>query len=73
MAARCYNGLMSTDIQATVQEDAEAVIQHAFHGEPLDAEIARRVQERASAITERLRRTHGVVDDATFESLLDDE
>ena len=64
---------MSTDTQTTVDEDAEAVLQHAFHGKPLAPDVARRVRERAAEITERIRRTKGVIDDATFESLLEEE
>jgi hypothetical protein len=65
---------MSTDIKTSaIEEDFEAVARHAFNREPLDPEVARRVQERATHVTERLRLTHGVIDDATFESLLDDE
>ena len=64
---------MSTDTQTNIDEDAEAVLQHAFHGKPLDPDVARRVRERAAEITERIRRTKGVIDDATFESLLEEE
>ena len=64
---------MSADSQTTVDEDAEAVLQHAFHRKPLDPDVARRVRERAAEITERIRRTKGVIDDATFESLLEEE
>jgi predicted regulator of amino acid metabolism with ACT domain len=40
------------------QEQAveEAVMRHVFEGEPLDSEIARRVQERGRRITEEIRR-----------------
>jgi hypothetical protein len=65
---------MSTDINFTaIEEDFEAVARHAFKREPLDPEVARRVQERAAHLAEKLRLTHGVIDDATFESLLEDE
>ena len=53
--------------------DAEAVLRHAFHGEPLDAEITRRVHERAEKITEEVYRRHGLIDDQTFQQLLDDD
>ena len=52
--------------------DTEAVLKHAFAQAPLDPEIARRVDERAARITEQLRRTHGVIDDETFQMLLAD-
>ncbi len=53
--------------------DQEAVMRHAFHGEPLDPEIRRRVHERAAKITEEIYRTHGLIDDETFQKLLDDD
>jgi hypothetical protein len=55
------------------QADSEAVLRHAFHREPLDPEIARRVHERAAKVTEEVYRTRGLIDDETFQSLLDDE
>lgn len=70
---------MATETTTTLdpQElaDGEAVLRHAFHGEPLDPEIARRVHERAARITEEIYRTHGLIDDATIHDLLrgDDE
>ena len=64
---------MSTDSKITaIEDDFESVARHAFNREPLDPEVARRVQERATDITEKLRLTHGI-DDATFENLLEDE
>jgi hypothetical protein len=39
--------------------DGEAVLRHAFHGEPLDPEVARRVRERGAEITEEIYREHG--------------
>jgi len=53
--------------------DEEAVLRHAFHGEPLDPEVSRRVHERAARVIEDMRRVHGEIDDATFESLLQDD
>lgn len=65
---------MSTDIKNRgIEEDFESVARHAFHREPLDPEVARRVQERAAHVTEKLRDAHGVIDDATFESLLEED
>ncbi|HZW34191.1 MAG TPA: hypothetical protein VFF52_25940 [Isosphaeraceae bacterium] len=55
------------------QADSEAVLRHAFEGEPLDPEVARRVQQRAHCITEEIRRVHGVIDDETFQELLRDD
>jgi len=53
--------------------DAEAVMTRFLHGTPLDPEVERRLQERADQITERLRAEYGVIDDETFQKLLDDE
>ena len=53
--------------------DTQAVLRHAFDRTPLDPEVARRVDERAARITEQIRRTHGVIDDATFQQLLADD
>ncbi len=53
--------------------DTEAVLKHAFERAPLDPEVARRVDERAARITEQVRRTHGVIDDETFQLLLTDD
>jgi hypothetical protein len=65
---------MSSDINTvSIEEDFESVARHAFNREPLDPEVARRVQQRAAHVTEKLRLTHGIIDDATFESLLEDE
>ena len=63
----------TTTEAALEKADFDAVLRHAFHGAPLDPEIARRVHERAEKITEEIRRRHGEIDDATFESLLRDE
>ena len=56
----------------TEHSDIEAVLRHAFERAPLDPEVARRVDERAARITEQIRRTHGVIDDETFQTLLAD-
>jgi hypothetical protein len=53
--------------------DEEAVLRHAFHGQPLDPEVARRVEERAAKITEQIYRTHGVIDDETFQKIISDD
>jgi hypothetical protein len=63
--------LTGTDPQE--QSDQEAVLRHAFHGEPLDPDVARRVHERAARVTEELYRTRGLIDDETFQKLLDDD
>jgi hypothetical protein len=50
------------DIDPQILSDREAVYRHAFEGAPLDPEIAKRVRERTQAITERVRKEHGMVD-----------
>ena len=72
------NSSMSTETNDTAadpqeQGDFEAVLRHAFEGEPLDPKVARRVDLRAHRITERIRRVHGVIDDETFQELLRDD
>ena len=74
MAASCIMTFMSTDIKSSaIEGDFKAVLKHAFEGKPLDPDVARRIQERSAQITERIRQKHGVVDDATFAELQDDE
>ena len=70
MSTKTANPVLLAD---TERSDSEAVMRHAFEGVPLDPEVARRVDERADRITEQVRRTHGVIDDETFQSLLADE
>jgi hypothetical protein len=41
--------------------DAQAVIEHAMTGKPLDPEIARRVRERSEQGTENLRQKYGTL------------
>ncbi len=53
--------------------DEEAVIEHFLHGTPIDSEVFARVHARAQAITDRLRATHGVIDEDTIQSLLNDD
>lgn len=53
--------------------DIEAVLRSAFDGTFLEPEIAHRVEERANRITEHVRRTRGIIDDNTFQSLLADD
>ena len=42
-------------------------------GTPVDPETSRRIEERADRITEEIYRTHGLIDDETFQRLLDDD
>ena len=54
--------ISETDLPADVQSDSDAVLASLSSGKPLPAEVARRVRARALAITEEVRRKHGVVD-----------
>jgi hypothetical protein len=63
----------ANEVDLQEQADAEAVLRHAFEGQVLDPEIARRVHERAMRITEEIRRRHGLIDDDTFHDLLCDD
>ena len=78
-AVQCQSDDMITETAATdpladsEHADTEAVLKHALEGSPLDPDVARRVDERAARITERIQRTQGVIDDAMFQSLLADD
>lgn len=63
----------ATGIDPQEQADHEAVMRQWLEGIPADPEVIRRVEERAKISTERIRRLHGLVDDATFQSLLSDD
>jgi hypothetical protein len=53
--------------------DQEAVLRHAFRGEPLGSEVARRVHARAEKITEEVYRLHGEIDSETINALFRDD
>lgn len=55
------------------RSDTDAVLRYAFGRAPLDPEVARRVEERAARINEKVRRDHGIIDDETFQLLLADD
>jgi hypothetical protein len=55
------------------QADEAAVLRHAFHGEPLDPEVSRRVHERAARVTEEIYRLHGEIDTETINALFRDD
>jgi hypothetical protein len=65
--------IKTTGIDPQEETDRDAVYRHAFGGEPLAPEIRRRVQERAAEITDQIFRTHGLIDDQTFQKLLSDD
>ena len=51
---------MSTEYSQQ-EADAQAVIEHAMTGQPLDLEVARRIRERSERATEELRKKHGTL------------
>jgi hypothetical protein len=58
------NGRMKTKqdpLTSDESADAQAVIEHAMTGKPLDPEIASRVRECSERATEALRRKYGTL------------
>jgi hypothetical protein len=60
-------------IDLQVLADLDAVMKRIIDGTPVDPETSRRIEERADRITEEIRRTRGVMDDARFQALLHDD
>ena len=60
-------------IDLQVLADLDAVMKRIIDGTPVDPETSRRIEERADRITEEIRCTRGVMDDARFEALLHDD
>ena len=60
-------------IDQQVLADLDAVMKRIIDGTPVDPETARRIEERANRVTEEIYRTHGLIDDETFQKLLDDD
>jgi hypothetical protein len=52
--------LTGIPVQATA--DAQLIAECVSSGKPIPPEVARRVHEQAEKITERLRRSYGVLD-----------
>jgi hypothetical protein len=60
-------------MELQVLADLDAVMKRIIDGTPVDPETSRRIEERANRITEEIRRTRGVMDDARFQALLHDD
>lgn len=60
-------------IDLQVLADLNTVMKRIIDGTPVDPETSRRIEERADRITEEIRRTRGVMDDARFQALLHDD
>ena len=58
------------DVDLQVLADLDAVMKRIIDGTPVDPETSRRIEERAERITEEIRRTREVMDDARFQALL---
>jgi hypothetical protein len=56
------NTVADIDDAALIAEDGKALMASLVSGKPLDPEVARRIDERAARITERLRRKYGTLD-----------
>ena len=66
----------ATEITCTdpqVLADLAAVMKRIVDGTPVDPETSRRIEDRADRITEEIRRTRGLMDDARFQALLHDD
>jgi hypothetical protein len=55
------------------EADAAAILEQLVSGRRLDPAIVERVHGRAAQVTDGIRRVRGLLDDETFQSLLDDE
>jgi hypothetical protein len=53
--------------------DVKAVLDRFGSGKPLDPAVSERIRAQSERVTEGIRRDCGLVDDETFQSLLDDE
>jgi hypothetical protein len=60
-------------VDRQILADVDAVMKRIIDGTPVDPETSRRIEERAERITEEIRRTRGVMDDARFQALLHDD
>jgi hypothetical protein len=61
------------DKDALCRSDATAVLEQFASGHLVEAGVAERVRARTEQVTDNIRRERGLVDDDTFQSLLDDE
>jgi len=52
----------NSGIDPQARDDYNAVMRHVAEGSPVEAELARRVRERAERISDEIRREHGDID-----------
>ena len=55
------------------EADSAAVWLSFLTKQPLDPAIGERVRARGARITEHIRQTHGMIDDETFQRLIDED
>jgi hypothetical protein len=70
--------MSTTKIQAAgiylqVLTNLEALMKRIVDGTPIDTETSRRIGDRADRITDEIRRTCSVMNDARFQALLHDD
>lgn len=53
--------LETNDLSAEERADAQAVFARLASGEPLDADVARRVRERSEQVRDEVFRQHGLL------------
>jgi hypothetical protein len=59
------------DDPALRKADALAVLERLVSGKPLDPAVGERIRARAERVTKAIQHAHGLVDDDTFQALLD--
>jgi len=62
-----------SDDASLERADTALALEQFAKGRPLDPGLVKRLRARAEQVTAGVRRDHGLVDDDTFQSLLDDE
>jgi hypothetical protein len=63
----------SNGIPPDLEADVKAAYEAYAAGRPVDSEVARRIHEWVAQRMEEDRRVRGVIDDETFQALLDDD
>ena len=59
--------------ETTTAMDVDAVFRHFAEKTPVPPEVAERVREEAAKVTEEIYRTHGFIDDETFQKIVDED
>lgn len=53
---------MSTETNANVEADTNALMERIIRGAPLPADVYQRIQERGDELTEEIRQKHGTIE-----------